>query len=728
MSQKISRQMRRLMERKSRKNDKLDELVMQLFDLIANQDQTKSESLFHADQVQDWVPKNQVVEIAGRSINGLVYVGKPPKVKTGYFKNQHCQAYIDPSLPIKIGLGHTSRSKVTAFASYSTLSANDRGNYLNWLATGKSYEYFDPRFIQVYFLGLERRLLIDDPTAQDTIDIVDELDQLLIKFSNLNLLYIEEMRHFYQLVTDVAPYYANATKSNYVLDPLIPKIEGGLKILNNQPLTYQQFYCYLMEIDDENIQSVRQKYPQVFELKFKEEFEKLYPEGCESILPDDVVMYREYQSISGEFSCEGYFRFNGTELPAYLDIFIWQDVIHPLGLQIANELRQTQGMRKAFEETIVSPSYTGYNNTGLSSAYFNHQKNIAKNWKERILKEKSEILVEDVLNFCSYSLPPGEINKALWEKTVSRFAEFGFGLIPDICLFMNYRDFDAPVTLVELETQDQSWAKTPKKYFSVLVSVALGFLIFSKDGSLTKSQKSAIEELIKKTKGLTATEKSRLTHNYQRMLKIPPFEKFISRIGHYKKKIDPKIVRPFLAKCANMENSNTTKTVSLIETVYKRLGIDTALVYSDLHGEELTPDASVNHKKKSSPRELDYNKISKIRSETEKVSEVLGDIFSDQQEALAVNNIDLTSNVLGLDSKHEALVRNLIKRSSWTANEFQNLVKQQGLFPDGALELINEWAFDKFDAPLIDDHEGFHIEADVVEKLMLEFEGEKLAA
>ena len=280
MSGVLLRQMRRLMARKSAKNagvaknDQLDELFHQLINQEDNQNQTNTESILRGSQLQGWVPKNQIVEIAGKLIPGLVYVGNPPKFKSGFLKKQRCQAYIDPTLPVKSGLADSSGSKVTSNTSYDTLSAYERDQYLNWLVAGKTFQFFDPRFIYIYFLGLERQLLVGEPTLADVNDILDEFELLTEKFNNLDLQYINKVQHFFQIVTDVAPYYFNAIESDFVLDPLIPKIEGGLKMLNNEPLTYQQYYCYLMEVDNDNLQNIRQRYPLDFERSFKQKFGK----------------------------------------------------------------------------------------------------------------------------------------------------------------------------------------------------------------------------------------------------------------------------------------------------------------------------------------------------------------------------------------------------------------------------------------------------------------------
>ena len=715
MTNILSRQQRRHLARQSQKHNRNVEKLNRLNGHATIYSNFESEFNVQAEKGQGWVPKGTVVDIAGKLVRGLVYVGKPPLVKTTFGEKQRCEAYIDTSLPISDISNQTMNSTSNSYATYSTLNPMERNKYLDWLVAGKTREHFDPRFTKIYFLGLERRLLADNPTTQDVADILMELTMLSDNFRIHNLQFIKELQDYYYFTTNIAPYYEKAIKSDFVTDPMVTKVEGSLKALNDELLGYQYFYCYLVHSDHEEIENVRLKYPLDFELMFKSVFEKKFPSGLPNYCEEEP-MYREYQSISNEISCEDYLRFNGHNLPSYLCLDFYNTFVYPTGRKIANKLSREKRQKQKSQNRTTQTNFIGSNYIRLPNSNPKHQNQVIKKWKERILKKKSEVSVYDVLKFTSTSEPQGEFTKQQWERAVNKFLHSGFVLVPEQSLFMDYANFDDSITLIELDLKNNEWKKSSKNYFSVLLSVALGFLIFSKDGSLTKKQQSTIEMLINKSHGLKPSEKKRLSHNFQRMLKSPPFPKFVSRLGHYKKLINPNVVRPFLVKCASMSYLNNAKTVSLMESIYKRIGIDTALVYSDLHEEESTSQHPENRKKQREIRELDFDKIKRIRNETEQVSEVLGGIFNEQQELVTSDNSNLVGKI-GLDYKHEMLVRILIEKPNWTVSEFDQFAKQQGLFPAGALESINEWAFEKFDGPLIDNHEGYQIEADIVEKL-----------
>ena len=71
----------------------------------------------------------------------------------------------------------------------------------------------------------------------------------------------------------------------------------------------------------------------------------------------------------------------------------------------------------------------------------------------------------------------------------------------------------------------------------------------------------------------------------------------------------------------------------------------------------------------------------------------------------------------GLDSAHSALVAQLLGHGPLPRAEFDARAKALNLMADGALEEINEWAFDSFDEPLIADGDPVTITASLRDRL-----------
>jgi hypothetical protein len=72
----------------------------------------------------------------------------------------------------------------------------------------------------------------------------------------------------------------------------------------------------------------------------------------------------------------------------------------------------------------------------------------------------------------------------------------------------------------------------------------------------------------------------------------------------------------------------------------------------------------------------------------------------------------------GLDAPHGALLRALEGRTTITRADFDGEATTRRLLPDGALDRLNEAAFDVCDAPLLDGDDPLDIDPDVLEELL----------
>ncbi len=119
---------------------------------------------------------------------------------------------------------------------------------------------------------------------------------------------------------------------------------------------------------------------------------------------------------------------------------------------------------------------------------------------------------------------------------------------------------------------------------------------------------------------------------------------------------------------------------------------------------------------------LDSTRISEIFADTDRVSQVLGDIFGedDDQDVEIADERESEGDILfnGLDAPHRAVASVLITRPRWTEEEVTASADENQLMAAGALETINEWAFERFGDALIEEYDGYEINEDVAQRLM----------
>jgi hypothetical protein len=103
---------------------------------------------------------------------------------------------------------------------------------------------------------------------------------------------------------------------------------------------------------------------------------------------------------------------------------------------------------------------------------------------------------------------------------------------------------------------------------------------------------------------------------------------------------------------------------------------------------------------------LDYGRIAEIMAETDIVHKELGIVLGEVQEVAAPcppAQPHASSTYNGLQPGPAALVSGLIMRRRWKREEFEMAANAAGQMADGVIETVNEWAYEKFDEPLIED-------------------------
>ena len=99
----------------------------------------------------------------------------------------------------------------------------------------------------------------------------------------------------------------------------------------------------------------------------------------------------------------------------------------------------------------------------------------------------------------------------------------------------------------------------------------------------------------------------------------------------------------------------------------------------------------------------DRDRLAHIRAETERVSAMLADIFAEDEVVTATSADTGDGPFAGLDDEHQVLATSLLARPEWARSDFDAAATAAGLMPDGAMEALNEWAFDKYGTALLED-------------------------
>ncbi|MGR7995087.1 TerB N-terminal domain-containing protein [Xanthobacter sp. ZOL 2024] len=124
-----------------------------------------------------WTPAGQTVRIGPHVVGGgMIYVGRRlPQQGSGH-QPENC--LINPDLAVATRSGDPHGVTMGYWPSYSTISAEARKSYLEWLAGPRSDPGTYIGYVFLYFYGLERRLMLEKG-APDTEAVVVEVRRLL---------------------------------------------------------------------------------------------------------------------------------------------------------------------------------------------------------------------------------------------------------------------------------------------------------------------------------------------------------------------------------------------------------------------------------------------------------------------------------------------------------------------------------------------------------------------
>ncbi|MDI1288868.1 MAG: tellurite resistance TerB C-terminal domain-containing protein, partial [bacterium] len=175
-----------------------------------------------------------------------------------------------------------------------------------------------------------------------------------------------------------------------------------------------------------------------------------------------------------------------------------------------------------------------------------------------------------------------------------------------------------------------------------------------------------------------------------------------------------------------------------IAAIFKLLSLDPSTGYSAVHAATTSRPASepvtVKAKTAGPPRyqipaeptagpqpiKLDHAAIAAKLAETAEVSVLLANIFAEDRPAVLVpaENAIAADLVAGLDAPHSRLLRALGGQPTWTRADFEALCSSEGLLPDGAVDTLNELAYEVVGDPLIDEIDLVVVDQRVAQEML----------
>ncbi|HBO43484.1 MAG TPA: hypothetical protein DD670_06050 [Planctomycetaceae bacterium] len=677
----------------------------------------------------EWIPANSSKQLAGFEIGGMIYVGNP-QCATAYWRNENC--VIDPSAEVSRSQADYTGGRMPYWPCYAEIDPMCRRAYLEWLAGGRSDPGTYIGYVFLYFYGLERRLIVDAPGDEETQALFDEVERLREIYGANG-----SFNRYSKALLDCRPVLI---KDPTIIEPSLErerswelplpvKLGVGNLIARGEPVSAGWMLSWWLAHPDTRLRTPAKRAPDEFRELFLSRFRKRYPNGLQC-RPPKASLSHCYRAASGTFEKE--FDDKLRDIP---DI---SRLKQPLGIadNIAAEcmdsldafsryLGRNPNGRGSLEAAALLPEEirTNMANPALDAL---------KQWVEEA-KNAGPLNVEDLVEHVTGD-SSDRISRGMLSKASGILAAVGTGFSPDPAYaLMNPKRGDR-VVLFDVGQEDPPSEAEKKEFQAALLMLILGAIVAHADGRVDPAERQQLLGHIQSARNLSEAHKARLWANLDWLLDSPPELRTIKRHFAALGNDEKTAVGRLLIAIAGADGGIDPSEVAAIEKIFDGLGLPAESVYSELHslavvtpsdepitvhpesrgrgGYAIPQPPAVRSEGETNRIVLDQSRIAAIMAETSKVSDTLASIFGEPEEQASETSEDVNEAdeiFLGPDSKHDALIRELLTRSQWAADEFSQLAKRFDLMPGGALEAINEWSFEVHEELLIEGDEVLEI-------------------
>jgi hypothetical protein len=237
---------------------------------------------------------------------------------------------------------------------------------------------------------------------------------------------------------------------------------------------------------------------------------------------------------------------------------------------------------------------------------------------------------------------------------------------------------------------------------------------------------------IRDGKDLSAIERARLIAFAVTIFNNPPkLSRVMKRLAE-RTEAEREAIADAAVAVVGGDNNVRPDEVRFLEKLHKALALPKERVYSELHRSVPRVDEpvalSVERRERGVPIpkekpfvapeqvaapspisgiNIDPARLARTQRETAAVSELLANIFEEEPATGVVETpVELVANGTafnGLDGSHTELVELLELKGAIARSEFEERARSLKLLADGAIERINDWSYDHFEEPLLED-------------------------
>ena len=705
----------------------------------------------HAVGSARWYGPGETVEIRGYAIGGMVYAGSgltaglPGTAALRWIPEP---ALLDPSLSVASGQSNRIDVPLPPWPSYAELDPFRRGRYLSWLAGGRRERGADPGLPLLFLHGLERRILIDRPDPTELVLLSAEIRDLIDLYGH-HPGFNQAARGLLDvagLVISGAP--GSSDQEEDVVGHNRVRLAIAARLRDGVPVPARLAVRLLAP-------SVREKAvldhaPEELVCLAGNRLSARHPDGIRPKVKAGLLSL-PYQPYSRHIRIDLIERLGLGELPdpgraGWGKVTeVMQEAAAEL-VPYARMISRRGGGELPLDALCLLPADTFL--CGMPAGPFAEQAGKARAWLSSVAAPIGRLPAGELARrlLSSSSTGPKE-HRSLSEVLL----RLGFGLEPDpsdgAC---RLRSEDA-VPVFETSASLPVSATWPIARFLAGMACALAGKLAAgtEAGAVTRSG------IIADACGLADHERIRLQAFLLWWLpRGVPLADILDKLGDQPIRERARI-RSVARSLAELEDAPSAGSRRSLVRIEDELGYG---------GASAAPAATPSPE--TPPAALDADRIRAILEETRQVSTLLSGIFVPTETAAGETNAakpepsspvegqppkrtdtriqptdteiatagtspepmpatrpltgqpaadtpgpaGMSDRFQGLDAAHAGLLSALLEHPSWTRAEYEVLAAGRRLMPDGAIEIINEWAYDRFGGPILEDGEPMEVD------------------
>jgi tellurite resistance protein len=676
----------------------------------------------------------------------MIYVGSGLRPVSGHRGNVE-PALLNPHPSVSWSRPDHEGRLMHYWPSYSTIDPASRAAYLHWLSSGRKDPAAALGYVFLFYYGIERRVLVD---AQSSDQARAEIDDLLVEVERLLGIYgaNHSFRGYASSFLSVArllhrpidPATLRPPRDwNGWEVPLSLRIALGTFAAEGKPVPPDWAYSWVLFSPEIYLRTPGKRCPDEFEELFKIRYAEAFSGEGLKVRPNKTPIQVEYRPASPSFPGSV-----SASLGSLPDVFGLAGPLRKLREIVDRTLQDLDVYSRWVGRTgdVDSPAALSLLPPELARGRQSEEGRRFVAWIEERLAG-GEVAVMNAAELAEHwpCQDPEKISKREAEMLALFLAQHGFGVEPDV-RFGGPPPGSGKAVLFRLP--DEAAAELDASYHSATVLLSLAVAVSSADGEISPGEEAHLFAYVGSALPHSPAGRVRLKAHLRWLITAPP------GLAGLKKKIEPlaeaqrREIGRFLISVAGADGHVDADELKLLARIYPLLGLDAQGVYSDVHAlasAEAPPAAEPVTVLPAGPRPsgfsippvskpggvlLDPRKIQAKLAESEDVAGLLEGIFApDEEPARAVAPLPSVPSepsgpppIGGLDAVHSDFLRRLARKGAWERIEVERLAGEFGLLPDGALEVINEAAFERCGVPLLEGDETIEVDGQILEEML----------